>query len=331
MKATLSANLYQRLRGYVIVVLLVVLCVVTWALNPKFATAGNFANILVQSAPIGVGACGMTFCMIAGGFDLSVGSIAAMAGMVAASIAAQAYRPGAPWPAGWALAGAVASALVAGVVLGWLNGVLISRIRINPFVTTLGTMLMVRSLVEVYSGGGKPISLPADAALGALAWGKILGVPNPIWLLAGSMLVAAGCLRWTRFGYYCYALGGNERAAWLSGINTDAVKSLTYVLTGGTAGLAGLTILSRVMQAEATAATGYELDVIAAVIIGGTPLGGGSGSMLGSLVGVLTLGVINNLLVFLQVDPSLQKMVKGAIIVGAVGLDSLYRSRGGGK
>jgi ribose/xylose/arabinose/galactoside ABC-type transport system permease subunit len=232
---------------------------------------------------------------------------------------------------GQALAFAVAAAVFVGLFLGWVNGMLISRIRINPFVTTLGTMLMVRSLVEVYSSGGKPITLPADAALGTLAWGRLLGVPNPIWLLAASLLIAAACLRWTRFGYYCFAVGGNERAAWLSGVNTDAVKSLTYVLTGGTAGLAGLTLLSRVMQAEATAATGYELDVIAAVIIGGTPLGGGSGSIFGSFIGVLTLGVINNLLVFLKVDPSLQKMVKGAIIVGAVGLDSLYRARRGAR
>ncbi len=331
MKESLKRNLYQQMRGYIIVLLLVVLCIITYVLNPKFATLGNFANILVQSAPIAVGACGMTFAMIAGGFDLSVGSIAAMAGMVAASIGIQAYRPVDPWPASAALVAAMFSALIVGLALGWLNGVLISRIRINPFVTTLGTMLMVRSLVEVYSGGGKPITLPADAPLGVLAWGHVLGVPNPIWLLAAALLLAAAALRWTRFGYYCYALGGNERAAWLSGINTDTVKTLTYVLTGGTAGLAGLAILSRVMQAEATAATGYELDVIAAVIIGGTPLGGGTGSMLGSFVGVLTLGVINNLLVFLKVDPSLQKMVKGAIIVGAVGLDSLYRARRGVK
>lgn len=331
MKASLRRNLYQQLRGYIIVLLLVVLCIVTWALNPRFATVRNFADILVQSAPIAVGACGMTFAMIAGGFDLSVGSIAAMAGMVAASLALKGDGPGAPWTPGSALAAAIVSALVVGLVLGWVNGVLISRIRINPFVTTLGTMLMVRSLVEVYSGGGKPISLGANALLGVLGWGHLLGIPNPIWILAGALLLAAAALRWTRFGYYCYALGGNERAAWLSGINTDRVKTLTYVLSGGTAGLAGLLFLSRVLQAEATAATGYELDVIAAVIIGGTPLGGGTGSMLGSFVGVLTLGVINNLLVFLNVDPSLQKMVKGAIIVGAVGLDSLYRARRGAR
>jgi ribose/xylose/arabinose/galactoside ABC-type transport system permease subunit len=330
-KESLRSNLYQKLRGYIIVVLLLVLCVVTYLLNPKFATVGNFANILVQSVPIAIGACGMTFAMIAGGFDLSVGSIAAMAGMVAASLAVRADSPTSPLSPTSAFAAAVASALVVGLVLGWINGLLIARVRINPFVTTLGTMLMVRSLVEVYSGGGKPIHLEDKAGLGVLAWGHLLGVPNPIWILAAALLIAAGALRWTRFGYYCYALGGNERAAWLSGINTDAIKTLTYVLTGGTAGLAGLIVLSRVSQAEATAATGYELDVIAAVIIGGTPLGGGTGSILGSFIGVLTLGVINNLLVFLNVDPSLQKMVKGAIIVGAVGLDSLYRARRGAK
>ena len=323
----LSSNLYRRLRGYVIVLLLVAMCAVTWALNPKFASLANFSNILVQCTPIAIGACGMTFVMIAGGFDLSVGSIAAMAGMVAASIAIQAYRPEDPMPAEKATHMAYLAALGVGLALGWINGTLITRIRINPFVTTLGTMLMVRSLVEVYSGGGKPITLPTDDPLGALAWTAAWGVPTPILLLLATVLVSAAALRWTRFGYYCYALGGNERASWLSGINTDGAKRLTYVLAGGAAGLAGLVVLSRVSQAEPTAATGYELDVIAAVIIGGTPLGGGTGSMSGSLVGVLTLAVINNLLTFLNVDPSLQKMVKGAIIVGAVGIDSLYRAR----
>jgi ribose/xylose/arabinose/galactoside ABC-type transport system permease subunit len=326
----LSRNLYQQLRGYVIVLLLLGMCLVTWAVNPRFATLSNFVNILVQAAPTIVGASGMTFVMVAGGFDLSVGSIAAMAGMVAASIIMQSYRPVQPWPLPWAMSGAVLAAVLVGLALGGVNGVLIARVRINPFVTTLGTMLMGRSLVEIYSHGGKPITLPADAPLVSLAWGQWLGIPNPIWLSAIVVLVSVVVLRWSRFGYYCYALGGNERATWLSGVPTASVKQTTYVLAGGTAGLAGLTLLSRVMQAEATAATGYELDVIAAVIIGGTPLGGGAGSMVGSFVGVLTLAVINNLLVFLQVDPSLQKMVKGAIIVGAVGLDSLYRTRQGG-
>ncbi len=320
-------SLQRQLRSFVIALLLLLMCLVTWILNPKFASVANFSNILVQSAPIGLGACGMTFVMIAGGFDLSVGSIAAMAGMVAASLALLAYRPDNPWPQPLAVACAGGAALLVGLLLGLLNGALITRIRINPFVTTLGTMLMVRSGVEVYSGGGKPITLPTDAPLGALAWTQPLGIPTPIWLLVISVLVSAAVLRWSRFGYYCYAVGGNERATWLSGINTGGVKLLTYMLAGFSAGVAGLVILSRVSQAEPTAATGYELDVIAAVIIGGTPLGGGSGGMFNSFIGVLTLAVINNLLVFLKVDPSLQKMVKGAIIVGAVGIDSLYRSR----
>jgi len=327
----LSGSLYRQLRSYLILPLLLLMCVVTWLLNPRFATIGNFSNILVQAAPAAVGACGMTFVMIAGGFDLSVGAIAAMAGMVAASIAGLAYRQANPWPEQAAALAGVAATLLVGCSLGWVNGLLITRIRINPFVTTLGTMLMVRSLVEIYSRGGKPITLPNDAALGTLAWGRTLGVPNPIWLSVVAVLVAAAALRWTRFGYYCYALGGNERTAWLSGIGTHAVKTATYVLTGAAAGLAGLVILSRAMQAQSTAAKGYELDVIAAVIIGGTPLGGGTGSIFGTFVGVLTLAVINNLLVFLKVDPSWQDMVKGAIIVGAVGIDSLSRARRGGS
>lgn len=331
MRERLSGSLYRQLRSYLILPLLVLMCIVTWLLNPKFATVGNFSNILVQAAPAAVGACGMTFVMVAGGFDLSVGAIAAMAGMVAASIAGLAYRQANPWSEQGAALAAVAAALLVGCSLGWVNGLLITRIRINPFVTTLGTMLMVRSLVEIYSRGGKPITLPNDAALGTLAWGQTLGVPNPIWLSVGAVLVAAAALRWTRFGYYCYALGGNERTAWLSGIGTNAVKTATYVLTGAAAGLAGLVILSRAMQAQSTAAKGYELDVIAAVIIGGTPLGGGTGSIFGTFVGVLTLAVINNLLVFLKVDPSWQDMVKGAIIVGAVGIDSLSRARRGGS
>ena len=330
MRTRLVGGLYRQLRSYLILPLLLVMCVATWLVNPKFATVGNFSNIAVQAAPVAIGACGMTFVMVAGGFDLSVGSIAAMAGMVAASLVRLAYREANPWPEAAATGTALGAGLLVGSGLGWVNGVLISRMRINPFVTTLGTMLMVRSLVEIYSRGGRPISLPNDAALGSLAWGQAVGVPNPIWLSAAAVLVAAAALRWTRFGYYCFALGGNERTAWLSGVSTSTVKTATYVLAGGTAGLAGLAVLSRAMQAQATAAKGFELDVIAAVIVGGTPLGGGTGSMFGTCIGVLTLAVINNLLVFLKVDPSWQDMVKGGIIVCAVGVDALSRARRGG-
>lgn len=327
MDQPLSVRLYRAMRSYIIVLILVAMCGITWALNPRFASAANLTNIVVQCVPVAIGAFGMTFAMIAGGFDLSVGSIAAMAGMVAASIAASAYRPDAqlsPVSATWLASGA---ALLTGASLGLINGVLIARVKVNPFVTTLGTMLIVRSLVQVYSGGGKPITLPTDAPVSLLSWGKWLGVPVPIWILAATLGAAAAALRWTRFGYYCFAVGGNERAAWLSGVKTAGLKQLTYVVTGLSAAGAGLMILARVTQADADAASGYELDAIAAVIIGGTPLGGGVGSVLGTFVGVLTLGVINNLLVFLHVDPSLQKMVKGAIIVGAVAVDSIYRTR----
>jgi len=206
-----------------------------------------------------------------------------------------------------------------GIVLGWVNGTLITRIRINPFVTTLGTMLMVRSLVEVYSGGGKPITLPTDDLWGAGVEQLPVRADAHLDHSGGGAESRRRCCDSTRFGYYCFALGGNERASWQAGINTDRIKCLTYVVAGAAAGLAGWSFLSRVSQAEPTAATGYELDVIAAVIIGGTPLGGGTGNVFSSFVGVLTLAVINNLLTFLNVDPSLQKMFKGAIIVGRWG------------
>jgi len=316
--STPTPRLYERLRGYAIVAVLLVLCAVAWVRNPNFGTIGNLSNIVVQVAPVAISAYGMTFVMVAGGFDLSVGSIAAMAGMVAASLIARGT--------GGTLLG-VAAGLGVGCLLGLANGVLIARARVNPFVATLGSMLMIRSLVTVFSGGGKPITLAQDSPIGQLSWGKLLGVPNPIWLVALGVGLAWLVLVRTPLGRSCYALGGNKRAAWLSGVRTAGLEQLTYVIAGGCAAAAGLLMMSRVTQADATAGTGHELDVIAAVIIGGTPLGGGAGNPLGTLVGVLALGVINNLLVFLHVDPSLQQMAKGAIIVAAVALDSVYGER----
>lgn len=323
MDSAQAPRLYERLRGYAIVAVLLVLCAIAWARNPNFGSLNNLSNIVVQTAPVALSAYGMTFVMVAGGFDLSVGSIAAMAGMVAASLIARGAGGGG---VAGSLLGAGAG-LAVGCLLGLANGLLIARARVNPFVATLGSMLMVRSLVEVFSGGGKPITLSQDVAIGGLSWGKLLGVPNPIWLVLLGVGLAWLVLVRTPLGRGCYALGGNKRAAWLSGVRTAGLEQLTYVIAGGCAGAAGLLMLSRVNQADATAGTGHELDVIAAVIIGGTPLGGGAGNPLGTLVGVLALGVINNLLVFLHVDPSLQKMVKGAIIVAAVALDSVYGER----
>jgi len=320
----------RHARDYVIFALLVGMCIVAWVMNPRFASVGNLSKIMEHAAPAAIGACGMTVVMIAGGFDLSVGSIAAMAGMVAASVVVLGYRETGAWPLYAAVGGGILGACLVGSLLGLANGVLISRIGINPFVTTLGSMLMVRSLVQIYSHGGKPINLPPAAPISGLYWGKCLGVPMPIVLSLGAVLATVVLLRWTRFGYYCYAIGGNERAAWLSGIRTRSIKQATYVLAGLAAGVAGLLILAKPMNAQATAATGYELDVIAGVIIGGTPLGGGRGAVFGTVIGVLTLEVINNLLVFLEVPPSWQEMLTGAIIVGAVAIDRLSRRSQGG-
>ena len=287
-----------------------------------FLSQENTLNVLRQ---ISVNLClsiGMTLVILSGGIDLSVGSVLAFSGAVAAGL----LKNGIAIPCmGVAVQFTVAGALVAGVLsgggLGYFNGWVITRFRLPPFVATLGMLSIARGLTQLWTGGFPLTSLGADFAF--IGTGHWLGLPMPVWI---SGLLAVGFViitRRTRLGRYLFAIGGNERAAQLSGLDLRSVKTTVYALGGAMAGIAGLLLTARLDSATPNAGIGYELDSIAAVVIGGTSLSGGRGGVPGTVLGCLIIGVLNNGLVLLEVSPFWQQVIKGLVILAAVALDKM--------
>jgi ribose transport system permease protein len=291
-------------------------------LSDKFLTPDNGWNILRQ---ISVNLClsiGMTLIILSGGIDLSVGAILALSGAVAAGVLKN----------GIAIAqfdvlleftvfGAVVAGLLVGLLLGWFNGLMITRFQLPPFVATLGMFSIARGLTMLWTGGFPITGL--GAGFGFLGTGVLLGVPMPVWISAVLVGVFVLVSRKTRFGRYLYAVGGNERAALLTGLRVNRIKLAVYTLGGGLAGVAGLIVTARLDSAQPNAGLGYELDSIAAVVIGGTSLSGGRGSVLGTVLGCLIIGVLNNGLFLLNVSPFWQQVVKGFVILAAVAIDRI--------
>ncbi|MDE3066682.1 MAG: ABC transporter permease [Verrucomicrobiota bacterium] len=278
--------------------------------SPPFLTPDNIINVLRQTSINGIIAVGMTFVIITGGIDLSVGSVLALSAVIAASFAHPGAHP---------LLVPVALGLLAGLASGMVNGVLIAKKRLAPFIVTLGMMTAARGLALVYTSGRPVINL--SNAYDKIGGADLAGVPLPVLIFLMVVLAGVFLLHYTRFGRYVFAVGGNELAAKVSGINTDRTVVGVYALTGALAGAAGVVLSSRVMSASPAIGEGYELDAIAAVVIGGTSLSGGVGSIAGSIVGALIIGVMNNGLDMLNVSSYWQQIVKGVIIVLAVLLD----------
>nr|WP_246707763.1 ABC transporter permease [Ensifer oleiphilus] len=286
--------------------------------NEYFLTPGNISNVLLQTSINGVLAIGMTFVILTRGIDLSVGSVVALAGMVSASFAttsATAGVAGAPYPFFVALA----IGILVGVACGIIVGFIVSRFAVPAFVATLGMLSAARGMTLIY-GGGKPV----PALTPEFRWigtGNILGIPMPVILLGIVFLASWWILTRTRFGRYIYAVGGNPHAAKTSGINVTRIRFLVYVISGGLSGLAGMMLSARTGSALPQAGIAYELDAIAAVVIGGTSLSGGVGRVTGTLIGALIIGVMNNGLDLMGIQSYYQQVLKGALIVGAVMLD----------
>lgn len=293
---------------------LLALCLSLWLLTPHFLTVANLLNIAQQTAINAIIAVGMTFVIISAGIDLSVGSIVAFTGVVLAS----GLQAGLPIPL------AVLAGLAAGWVCGLLNGLLITLGKLPPFIATLGMMSVARGAALVYAEG-RPISGFAPE-FRQIATGEILWVPVPVIIMicvyaAGSFLLAR-----TKFGRYTYAMGGNEQATRLSGVNVRLHKTLVYGLCGATSALAAVVLTARLNSAQPIAGIMYELDAIAATVIGGTSLMGGQGSLLGTLVGAFIMGVLRNGLNLLGVSSFLQQIIIGAVIIIAVLIDAGLKS-----
>ncbi|POB71871.1 ribose ABC transporter permease, partial [Vibrio vulnificus] len=286
---------------------LLFLIVVVSFLNPNFFTVDNILNILRQTSVNAIIAVGMTLVILTAGIDLSVGSVLALCGAFAASLVAMEVP----------VLIAVPTALLAGAALGAISGVIIAKGKVQAFIATLVTMTLLRGVTMVYTDG-RPISTGFTDTADAFAWfgtGYALGIPVPVWLMVIVFAAAWYLLNHTRFGRYVYALGGNESATRLSGINVDKVKIGVYAICGLLAALAGIIITSRLSSAQPTAGMGYELDAIAAVVLGGTSLMGGKGRIMGTLIGALIIGFLNNALNLLDVSSYYQMIAKAAVIL----------------
>jgi ribose transport system permease protein len=295
---------------------LIVLCLILWAATPHFLTVSNLLNVLEQTAINAIVAVGMTFVIISGGIDLSVGSVLAFAGIVLA----MALEGGAPAPI------AIAAALAAGLACGSINGALVTFGRLPPFIATLGMMSVARGGALMLAEG-RPISGFSDG-FRTLATGRVALIPAPVIITGAIYLVAHFVLARTVFGRAAYAIGGNEEAARLSGVAVRFHKTVIYGMAGVMSAAAAVILTARLNSAQPTAGTMYELDAIAATVIGGTSLMGGEGTLIGALIGALIMGVLRNGLNLLNVSSFFQQVVIGLVIIGAVLVDmSLKRNR----
>ncbi len=291
-----------------------VILIVVVSFKPELFTVDNILNILRQTSVNAIIAVGMTLVILTAGIDLSVGSVLALCGAFAASLIAMEVP----------VLIAVPTALLAGAALGAISGIIIAKGKVQAFIATLVTMTLLRGVTMVYTDG-RPISTGFTDTADAFAWfgtGYALGIPVPVWLMVVVFAAAWYLLNHTRFGRYVYALGGNESATRLSGINVDRVKIGVYAICGMLAALAGIIVTSRLSSAQPTAGMGYELDAIAAVVLGGTSLMGGKGRIMGTLIGALIIGFLNNALNLLDVSSYYQMIAKAVVILLAVLVDN---------
>jgi ribose transport system permease protein len=284
-------------------------------LSPSFLAASNLLNVLRQISVNALLAYGMTAVILCAGIDLSVGSVLAVSGALAAGLAV----------AGWPAPAAMAAALLAGAAMGLVNGLFVAVFRIAPFIATLGGLTIFRGVALVYTDG-RPITGLPDA-FDDLGNGVAAGIPVPVWVMLAFLGLTWFLLRLTSLGRAVYAVGGNEEAARLSGLPVVRTKLLVYGYAGLASALGGLVLTGRLNSAQPTAGTGFELDAIAAVVVGGTSLSGGRGTVLGTFLGAAIIGVLNNGMNLLDVSAFYQQIVKGGVILAALLIDRLVATR----
>ncbi len=309
-------------------IFLVALMILFAIMEPRFLSSINLFNVMRQVSITGLLAIGMTFVILTAGIDLSIGSLLAFAGLVAAAVAKGGLQNrftvgegGVGY--GWELA--ALAAIAVGLLGGAIQGLAITRLKVPPFVVTLGGMSAFRGAALLFAAGG-----PISGFEPSFAWwgqGKVGPVPVPVIIFLIAAVLAHVALGYTRYGRQVYAVGGNSEAARLSGLNVNRVIASVYVIMGFFAGLSAFVLSARLNSAEAVAGTGYELTVIASVVIGGTSLFGGSGTIFGTVIGTILIGVLINGLVLMNVNAYVQQIVIGAIIVLAVAFDTFAKSR----
>jgi ribose transport system permease protein len=303
------------LRRYGMVIVLVLLVAASQAIYPQFLDPMNVRNILSQNAPVGIVAVGMTLVMITQGFDLSVGSAYAGGATLFAGLTV----------AGWPLSPAAATTIAVGLLAGSCNGLIVTKLKVNPFVATLGTMSAFAGLALIYSKS-QPIIVP-DEAFTVLGRGYYFGLPISIWILLAFLIGGEVVLSKTVYGRQLYAIGGNDEAARLAGLRTELLRASTYVVCSGCAVIAGMIIASRLALGQADIGATMALDSIAVVVIGGTSLLGGEGSIWQTAIGLLIVSALKNILDSLAVDTNYQLLIKGIIVIVAVAIDAKVSAR----
>jgi ribose/xylose/arabinose/galactoside ABC-type transport system permease subunit len=299
---------------YGILFVFIIVCVLLAITAPNFVKPANLLNVFKQVSLVGIMATGMTFVIIAADIDLSVGSVAALAGVLTAGFEVNMGMP---------LALAIIIALAISVGIGASMGLIITKTKVHAFVVSLGMMTIVRGICFLLTNG-YPISGVSESFV-KIGGGNVAGVPNLVFYLAAAIIIGYIVLTKTPFGRNVYAVGGNLTATRLAGINVDKVRITNFMISSFCAAMAGILLASRVSSGQPVASQGAELDAIAAVVIGGTSMYGGRGSMLGTLVGALFLGVIQNGLNLLQVSPYYQQIFTGSLIIIAVIIDSIKK------
>lgn len=298
-------------KAITMLLVMIFMIAISMIISPTFRSTKNLLNILNQNAIYGVMSIGMACCILTGAIDLSAGSVAALAGVIATPL----FRD-------YGLVAGLLGGLGVGTLVGIINGLLVTKAKITYFVTTLGMMSVARGAVYIITNGIPIQGVPREYNL--IGMGKIGGViPTAalIWFVCAIIMYLI--LKYTRFGQYIYAVGGSERAAWLSGVGTDKIRIAAFALCGFFSAMGGILLNTRVLMATADAADGYELTVIAACIIGGISMDGGEGNILSTIVGTIIMGLILNMLQLLGISSFWTDAVTGVIIIGAVAIDSL--------
>jgi len=317
-----TLSLKHKLVKFQSVIALLVMCIALSFLSDRFLSADNGWNVMRQISVNMVISVGMTLVILTGGIDLSVGSILALSGAITAYLlkAGTAFI-GLDLYIGFTLLGALVGGTLVGTFLGWFNGFTITRFKVPPFGATLAMLTIARGLTMLLTGGFPITGFSSEMAFVGTGW--FLGIPMPVWISAVVVLAAVVLTDKTRLGRHIYAIGGNEKAAELSGLKINKIKLIVYSIAGSLAAIGGIIDTSRLDSAQPNAGIGFELDSIAAVVIGGTSLSGGKGTIMGTVQGALIIGILNNGLVLLNVSPFWQQVIKGMVILLAVVIEKL--------
>lgn len=317
---TIHKNALKKLfaaRESAIFLALLILMFGIWLFAPKFLSGSNLYLVSRQISFVAIVALGELFVILSSGIDLSVGSIMGLSGVIAAGAMV----------AGIPIILSIFLGIVGGMLLGAINGLLASYVGIAPFIATLGMLSFARGTILIFTKGWPIINIPT--AFLVIGQGDFLNIPIPVWIMASLAVVAHFVLTYTAFGRRLYAIGGNEEAAFLSGIRVKVIKLTIFIISGAAAAIVGIILVARFNSAQPDTGTGWELDAIAAAVIGGTSLSGGSGTVLGVLIGAAIMGIIRNGLVLMKVSPYWQTAIIGVIIVLAAVLDRIKNRRRG--